>query len=327
MILDSDLTINDRLTLTSGVFATSSSSEVITISSTGIIVGASSTNYFDGPLEIQNLSSAYTFHSGDGSKYRPALITPSSAMDITVEFLDSTPPNNTSVGSGLSTHMAEFYWEVKRASGSGNVAVELFYKESTSGSTPDNDEILDGDYLRFIQYDNGTTTWEDLGLDARNSDLANLSSITGTITAFKGTNDYYTIGSDITATLLPVDLVSFEGQVENQSVHLHWITASETNNDRFEIEYSVSGNEFFKIGEVAGSGTINEMKSYDFTHSNPVKGSNYYRLKQVDFDGQYEYSSVVYVIHQGFEDSFTLLENPTSGILRFHISSRCHSID
>ncbi|WP_462251960.1 T9SS type A sorting domain-containing protein [Ekhidna sp.] len=322
VILNSDLTINDRLTLTNGIFQTSSSSEVITIATSGIIVGASSTNYFDGPLEVQGLSSSYTFHSGDGSMYRPVTATPASNSDITVEFFNGTPPDNTSVGTGLAAEMPNIYWEIKRGSGSGDVSVELFYKESTSGTVPDNDEIIDGSYLRLIQYDNGGTAWGDLGLDANSSDLVNLSSITGTITSFFGTDDFYTIGSEASNTLLPVEMISFSGQSTNSSITLNWSTSSELNNDKFEIQHSVDGKEFKVIGAVDGAGTVNEQRDYRFLHSTPYLADNYYRLRQIDFDGQFEFSNIILVSHDGFTNPFSLYANPISdGVLKFSYKS------
>ena len=309
VILNSDLTINNRLTLTNGIFSTSSSSEVLTISSVADIVGASSTNYFDGPVEIQGLSTSYTFHSGDGANYRPVIVTPSSSSDITVEMLYSTPPNNTSVGSGLAAEMAGFYWSIQRGSGTGNVTAQLYYKETTSQVAPDNDQIYSGTHLRLIQYD-GSTQWEDLGLDAYDSDLANLSSITGTISSFIGTNDFYTIGAISTSNLLPVEWVSFTGQESNGTSLLKWSTATELNNDRFEVEHSLDGIHFSMIDQVVGHGTVNEMKNYSYQHRNPTFGTNYYRLKQVDFDGQFEYSKIVYVNHDAISNPIRLQSNP-----------------
>ncbi|MEO9853952.1 MAG: T9SS type A sorting domain-containing protein [Reichenbachiella sp.] len=302
VILNSNLTINERLTLTSGVFSTSSSSEVITITSSAIIVGASSTNYFDGPLEVQGISSSYTFHVGDGAVYRPVIISPVSSSNVAIEFFNSNPPDNTSVGTGLASEMASLYWEIQRGSGTGDVAVELFYKESTSSSTPDNDQILDGTHLKLIQYNNGTSTWEDLGLDANNSDLANLSSITGTISSFIGASDYHTIGTEEGNTLLPVELISLTGTNNVGVTLIEWATASELNNDRFEIERSGDGQNFQKIGMVNGHGTVNTLKTYSFSDTRPLRGYSYYRLKQVDYDGSSALSQVISVLA---DDSFT----------------------
>ncbi|WP_370086680.1 T9SS type A sorting domain-containing protein [Ekhidna sp.] len=112
---------------------------------------------------------------------------------------------------------------------------------------------------------------------------------------------------------LPVELISFKVTLKNgNNAELAWITAQEINNDHFEIEYSTDGLEFENIGEVTGNGTTNEVSEYSFTHSGLKSGFNYYRLKQVDFDGQYEYSEIKRVSLGAFEDvSISIYPNPT----------------
>ncbi len=93
---------------------------------------------------------------------------------------------------------------------------------------------------------------------------------------------------------LPVELISFRADVvNNEEVLLNWQTATEINNDYFIIEHSVDGAEYTPVGHVAGRGTTSETQSYLFTHDEPFFGVNYYRLKQVDLDGSFEYSNVV----------------------------------
>lgn len=95
---------------------------------------------------------------------------------------------------------------------------------------------------------------------------------------------------------LPVKLVSFTAEkYENTQARLQWTTASEINNDHFEIERSADGDNWEAIGEVKGHGTTNEQQNYSYIDAKPLAGINYYRLKQVDEDGKYEYSSIAAV--------------------------------
>lgn len=111
---------------------------------------------------------------------------------------------------------------------------------------------------------------------------------------------------------LPVELISFKVRLNEKSATLEWITAQEINNDRFEVEYSVDGILFEVIGQVDGNGTVNEVSEYIFTHSSLKSGFNYYRLKQVDYDGQFEYSEIKRVSLGAFEDvSVSIYPNPT----------------
>ncbi len=95
--------------------------------------------------------------------------------------------------------------------------------------------------------------------------------------------------------VLPVELLSFRGVAESSYNRLIWTTASEQNNDGFEIEHSADGRNWKYLDFVKGFGTTVDLQQYEFVHENPSSGLNYYRLKQLDFDGQYEYSSIVSV--------------------------------
>lgn len=99
----------------------------------------------------------------------------------------------------------------------------------------------------------------------------------------------------INTTILPVELLSFEAEILYNAVEFKWATASELNNDKFEIEESYDGLHFKKIGEVEGNGTSTEQQNYSFKIEKTGNGIFYYRLKQLDFDGQFEYSKVIHV--------------------------------
>lgn len=90
---------------------------------------------------------------------------------------------------------------------------------------------------------------------------------------------------------LPIKLVSFEGKKTNEGNKLDWETKSEINNDYFEIESSEDGETFKKIGLVEGK---NSPSDYSFLDENPKK-ENYYRLKQIDFDGKFEFSKIIFL--------------------------------
>ncbi len=93
---------------------------------------------------------------------------------------------------------------------------------------------------------------------------------------------------------LPVEFTSFTASALNSGVILEWTTASEINNNGFEVERKGTG-EFENIGFVSGNGTTSESKSYTFTDAGLQSGNYSYRLKQIDFDGSFSYSDVVEV--------------------------------
>jgi hypothetical protein len=97
---------------------------------------------------------------------------------------------------------------------------------------------------------------------------------------------------DSAACALPVTLLSFNAQKNNDHVLLKWITANEINNDYFEIERSANENNWSAIGIVKGHDNSINQQAYTFADTMPLNGNNYYRLKQVDLDGNYTYSLI-----------------------------------
>ena len=93
----------------------------------------------------------------------------------------------------------------------------------------------------------------------------------------------------------PVELSSFTGQVEDSIVNLFWTTATEFNNEGFAIERAIQLGQWLEIGFVEGKGTTNEPQTYEFNDSlfNVVAEKCYYRLKQIDFDGTFQYSGEI----------------------------------
>ncbi len=122
----------------------------------------------------------------------------------------------------------------------------------------------------------------------------------GTATAdgvYNGTSTNFTsrlTGFDFanSSFVLPVELTEFTARTDQESTFLNWRTATEENNDYFSIEHSLDGNTFEEIGQVNGNGTTSYGQDYSFVHKNPSRGLNYYRLKQFDFDGAFEYSQI-----------------------------------
>ncbi len=128
---------------------------------------------------------------------------------------------------------------------------------------------------------------------------------------FTGTN-IATEGST-TQSLLPVDLISFTAQKQDE-IHslLSWETASEINNDFFEVQRSADAKNFEKIGKVQGSGTTEETQLYSFLDRATLADKNYYRLKQVDYNGEYEYSNIEVVDFSEDRGEITIFPNPTA---------------
>ncbi len=139
---------------------------------------------------------------------------------------------------------------------------------------------------------NGGSTWT----------LADKFPSFGDVQKLAMTNGYlYTCGEaghiirGFTDPTVPVELSSFSANIDGNAVNLKWQTATEINNMGFDVERKASNSSWEKIAFITGYGTTTDSKSYTYSDKNPARGINYYRLKQTDFDGSYEYSKIVEV--------------------------------
>lgn len=129
-----------------------------------------------------------------------------------------------------------------------------------------------------------------------------------------------------TTNLLPVELVDFFAErTDGRNVTCNWITATEHNNSHFLVERSIEGSEFEVIGTVEGMGNSTSLNSYEFIDDNAPVGLCYYRLKQVDFNGDFQYSEMRAVNHgESFEIS--VYPNPATNWANITSCSDCESI-
>lgn len=111
----------------------------------------------------------------------------------------------------------------------------------------------------------------------------------------------------------PIELADFSGRQSDNTVVLEWVTESEIENSHFEIEHSTDVTKFAQIGTVDGAGTTTQTQQYRFVHNNPVLGDNhYYRLKQVDYDGNTSYSDVVTVYMESSIEQVSVFPTPAT---------------
>jgi hypothetical protein len=112
-------------------------------------------------------------------------------------------------------------------------------------------------------------------------------------------NNYHVASTDATNSPLPIELLSFTAQLNNNFVELTWSTASESNNDYFTVERATNIEHFETVVVEDGKGTTKEVNRYKVVDPSPLYGRSYYRLKQTDFDGTYTYSSLQVVDYDG----------------------------
>jgi hypothetical protein len=113
-----------------------------------------------------------------------------------------------------------------------------------------------------------------------------------------------------------VELLSFNATLNNRKVDLTWQTASEHNNDFFTVERSADGFNFEPVLYKDGAGNSNELLSYTIQDVQPLEGVSYYRLKQTDLDGAFEFSDIK-IVDMESNSNVMIYPNPSNGIVNF----------
>jgi hypothetical protein len=168
------------------------------------------------------------------------------------------------------------------------------------------------DISRIIQYKNNLPGETLIFRDVLLSTVDSIASLQGkTVTG--GRLNVNNSVLEISQPVVPVELVSFTSRLGKDGVHLNWITVTETNNYGFEIERTSSAiqasqEEWIKIGFINGSGSTTESKYYSFIDDEVLTGYFSYRLKQLDFDGSFEYSNII-ELEVSIPDKFELSQN------------------
>lgn len=124
--------------------------------------------------------------------------------------------------------------------------------------------------------------------------------------------------STLDCTVLPIELVYFDGSNNEGVNNIYWVTATEINNDYFELQRSEEGYNYTTIATIKGSGNSNTSIMYGYKDENPFNEISYYRLKQVDFDGNFEYHNVISIKTIDDNNNFDAIvyPNPNSGTFK-----------
>ena len=200
------------------------------------------------------------------------------------------------------------YWELARNSGNTQPRVTLYWEDGNSSYINDLTDLTIAHYL-------GGSAWK-----------PEPTTVSGTVAAGSiTTNDHldtfspFTFGSFTKGVNpLPITLLDFKATLVDDRVRLDWVTTAEINNDYFLIEKTLDGKAFETIGKVEGSGNSSTRKSYEYFDFNPSINYSYYRLRQVDFDGQYSYSPLVAISYQPLFE-FSMYPNPASTVVHLKL--------
>ncbi len=223
----------------------------------------------------------YEIPIGTSTAFTPVFVNPTTAVlnEFNAVAYDGAHPMVSDASRNVS-----HYWDLSNSDATQRFDIKLGWEPGNEGANF-NANIPNGIFIGH--YDSG---WEEYSATFTNGVMryAEISNYDDGFSPF---------GVGAGASALPVELVSFNLQLnDNQGIVVSWATASEINNDYFEVQRSYDGVDFETIDIIQGNGNSNAAQYYEAIDHSFQSDLIYYRLKQVDFDGRFEYSSIE-VIH------------------------------
>ncbi|ANE50763.1 hypothetical protein SY85_09885 [Flavisolibacter tropicus] len=282
--LNKPVTVNNTLTLTNGI-VTTSSTNTLTTAANATISGGNSASYINGPLKmtVNSINSTKTFPVGKNGAYRPLSLSieqnATTSTVYTAEAIAGAPTTRTYT-TGIQNVSSVRYYTI----GSSNAATLSSATINLSYNT--DDQVLNPSVLRVAK-SNGTQ-WANLGGSGSAANNGTISS-----TSFTSLGDF--VLANINSIVLPLTWLGFDATKKVNAIELNWQTAQEVNTAAFVIEKSADGVSWSRIGTLA-SKNIAGTNTYTFTDAFPA-AVNYYRIKQVDIDGQFAYSKTIRIVY------------------------------
>jgi len=317
--LGGNTTVQSTLTLTNGKVATGGNTLTIgTASTNGAISGGSASSYivaYDNSGTIgkvkQFVNSAtntqYVFPIGDASNYTPLTYTQTGGTVGSGAYLEvyTSGVKIPGMSASLTDHLKR-YWEVT-SSGMTSPTYSISYTYV--------DGDIQGSEKNFYPLKKSGTTWyKPTGTSFTSGTTEGSGSLdagTNTLT-WTGLSTFSSFGgAGNTATPLPVELLSFQANCIDNRVDLSWTTASEHNSNYFTLERSATGMGWEPFTTIGAAGNSNVLLDYAVSDYFPVRGTGYYRLRQVDFDGvQTIYDPVTASCLEEVTDAMRVYPNP-----------------
>jgi hypothetical protein len=247
----------------------------------------------------------YIIPFGNGADYLPVSFQASSGSGATGKFFFSTyatptwknsdylppgVPNINSNGVDNSANVIDRFWEIKPQGYSANPTLDnLIFTYSDNEYAPPN--TISEATLIAQRWNSGSQIWGDYFPASAINTISN----TITVSSIPGTQlfDWWTMVSS--SSPLPVNVTYFGASVSNKTVITRWQTASEQNSSHFEVWRSRNGILFDSVGRREAVGSSGVVQQYSFIDISPYLHDSYYRLKIVDRDGRYQWSSTARV--------------------------------
>ena len=331
-----DVTLNTRinvsvnLSLTQGLINTTQAN-ILNMNNAATTTIGNALSYINGPMNYNMALSGLrtlNFPIGKQSDWRPAVLDARhnnvTNYNYNAEVFNA---NANSLGwtlpATVDTASHVHWWDIERSNTATGVATPTLHLNGNQTITLHygaNDGVTDPANLTIIKNTfTAQTTWIDIGGVGATLTSGSVSS-TSAPSAFNSFSRF-TLGNLVGGTNpLPIELVEFNALKNNNQVDINWVTASETNNDFFEVEKSKDGIDFEKIItlKAKGDGNSFEKQYYSTIDEKPYSGISYYRLKQIDKDKTFSYSEIKEV--EFLQNGILIYPNPASDIVNIKIS-------
>ena len=260
--------------------------------------------------------------SNQGGKPAVAIGNVPSGTAFSIKKVSNNPKTakSSATTSTLNDISSAEYFTISPDNGLTNdVRVTLFWDRQ---SLTDFSQVADKSKLVVAHYDNTKSQWENYGNSGSGGSTGGEGYVTSKPTKSFSPFTYGTTGSN---NPLPVELTYFSAEADGNRITLNWQTASETNNSHFLVQRRTDKGDFENVGRKEGFGTSYEAHTYRFQERVSAQGTVYYRLKQVDFDGSFEYSDIKAVKGNNTQKALALsitgiYPNPFIGQLRMQVS-------
>ena len=317
VVVDANVTLNKNVSVTGSLSLvtgklTIPTSRILTVASGSTITGSgfgiskhivtqvNTITGTTGTLRVNSLTGAATFPIGNGTYYLPITLSTPSAFDFSISVFQGVTNNGTVNGvpfnSVQKSIIVDAEWIVNKNSGTGAVTMTLSWPAALEGSSFSN---FPNSSVGIAHYG---TYWE--------SPLGSGNQALKTVTR-TGITMFSPFGIGKVGTPLPLKFDALKVYNKNTDLYVDWSTYDEVNVDHFEIERSQNGQLFETVGMVSARGNgSNGQTGYSWINHTPNSGTTFYRVKEIDIDGESTYSSIVRVDMSQDNSALNLFPNP-----------------
>jgi hypothetical protein len=320
--LAGNASINTRLTLTNGNIFPGATTFTLLNSAVVLPTEGRATSFVSGRLyKVLAAGASFTFPIGKTTHWRTGSITATSAARTwNMEYFEGKasalePLVNNMTASVTAPPILRIsdreYWKLEDNASPTTGRPGLSWGVESLVSANSSERTA----LKVMVWNDATSSWDSYGGGTFSAGHTQSRGTFVAATPLSFSQQILTLGSTEIANPLPVTFVSFDGRNLGAYNQLSWETGSEKNSSHFILEHSTDGELFTSIATVGSKGSESVGASYKYIHESPAVGRNYYRLKQVDWNGDSEYyHKVVFleVVQENIFLDFAMSPNPTN---------------